>query len=95
MPGRPIRKKSTVQVEEVVSNYSILEIEAIPNSAKIAIMEIKEKYFDGIKLKNRNYTIKVSKKGYISKKLKIDLISDTKFSIVLNRKKIIYKKQIN
>ena len=48
-------------------------------------MNIKKRYYDGIKLKKGRYNIRVSKDGYITKSGYIDLKSDTNIAITLDK----------
>jgi uncharacterized membrane protein len=49
-------------------------------------MNIKPKYYDGIKLKKGKYHIKVSKKGYSTVKKWINLEKDESFTAKLEKK---------
>jgi len=62
-----------------------LTIKTIPFNAKVQIMNIKPKYYDGIKLKNGKYDIRVSKKGYKTVRAWIELNKDEYFTVTLQK----------
>lgn len=71
------------RIEAAIPRYS-LTIVPKPSNAKIQIKYIKDRYFDGIRLKEGTYTLKISKKGYKSKELTVDLSKDIKKTVKLN-----------
>lgn len=82
-----ISVKSEEALKEAVDPTYTLTINPRPSNATVQILNIKEKYKDGIRLKKGIYTIKVSKKGYYSKRMKIDLDKNTSKLITLTRQK--------
>lgn len=95
-------KRETYIVDEDVDSFDsieeepllILTINTIPKDARVRITNIKPRYKDGIELKKGNYKIEVSKKGYITKKEKINLQSSLVLNIELEKKNI-SKNQFN
>ncbi len=63
-----------------------LEIAAFPVDAKVQIMNIKPKYYDGIQLKKGTYRIRVSKDGYKTDNFEVDFLSDTIYPSVLKKR---------
>ena len=51
-------------INKVVQSKYSLTIQRIPSSARVRILNIKPKYYDGIKLKKGKYHIEVSQRGY-------------------------------
>ena len=80
---KPI-KKSVVSVNNISSKYS-LTIMTVPYNAKINITNIKQQYYDGIKLKPGKYNIEITADGYYTKKGYIELKSDTVLNIKLKK----------
>lgn len=72
------------RIEAAIPRYS-LTIVPTPSNAKVQIKYIKEVYTDGIRLKKGKYTLKISKKGYKSKEITIDLNQDIKKSVKLTK----------
>jgi len=62
------------------------EIAAFPVDAKVQIMNIKQKYYDGIQLKKGTYRIRVSKDGYKADNFEVDFLSDTIYPSVLKKR---------
>jgi len=62
-----------------------LHIITFPSNAKVSILNIKPKYYDNIRLKPGKYHIKVSSIGYESKLFWVNLNTDIKRKIYLNR----------
>lgn len=79
------------RIEAAIPKYS-LTIVPTPSNAKIQIKYIKDKYFDGIRLKEGTYSLKISKKGYKSKEFTIDLNKDLQKSVTLSKIKKKVKK---
>ena len=71
------------------SKYS-LTIKPTPSDARVQIMNIKPKYYDGIKLKKGKYDIRVSKKGYQTVRTWINLQKDEYFTVTLKKKQSSY-----
>lgn len=63
-----------------------LTIQPTPSDARIEIMNIKPKYKEGMKLTKDKYQIRVSKKGYVTKNIRVNLIENVKKKIVLQEK---------
>jgi len=63
-----------------------LHIIANPKSAKIQIMNIKPKYYNGIKLKKGKYSIRVSQRGYYTENFYINFNSDSSYTSNLIKK---------
>ena len=95
-------KSSTKKVDEVqyktnhkplktnVEQKFSLTIYQTPSDARVAITNIKPRYYDGIKLKKGMYKIRVTKRGYATKWFKVNLDDDFMKSITL--KKVVNKK---
>ena len=82
------KKKQTkkhVKIKKKITKFS-LTIKPTPGTARVQIMNIKPKYYDGIKLKKGKYHMRVSKKGYTTVKQWIVLKKDEYFTITLNKK---------
>jgi len=77
-----------------VAKYS-LKVEVKPSDATVFITNIKPKYEDNIKLSKGTYTIKVVKKGYITKIRDIHLQSNRDIFISLDREKVLKQKISN
>ncbi len=67
-------------------NVFSLRITTVPADARVQIMNIKPKYYDGIKLKKGRYDVKISKKGYGIKRGWIKLEKDEIFTAKLQKK---------
>ncbi|MEA2100546.1 MAG: caspase family protein [Campylobacterota bacterium] len=80
------REKSSFNFSNEKPTTFSLTIQTKPSNAKVQIMNIKDKYYDGIQLKKGKYKIKVSKNGYISRNGDIDLKNDLKLTISLDTK---------
>ena len=70
---------------QCVYKYS-LHIQTNPSDARVQIMNIKPKYYDGIKLKSGRYDIRVSRRGYHTENFYIDFYSSGNYSSNLIRK---------
>ena len=70
---------------QCVVKYS-LHIQTNPSDARVQIMNIKPKYYDGIKLKSGRYDIRVSRRGYYTENFYIDFDSSGSYSSNLIRK---------
>jgi len=68
-------------------NKFTLNVNTTPQDAKVQITNIKAKYYDGIKLKQGVYKIKVSKDSYVSKMGSVDLKDDVSIDITLDKEK--------
>ncbi|GIT99707.1 hypothetical protein TSL6_02140 [Sulfurovum sp. TSL6] len=64
-----------------------LTIETFPSDARVQIMNIKPKYYDGIRLVKGEYKIRVSKKGYTTQNSIADPAEKTTYQIILKKKK--------
>jgi hypothetical protein len=82
---------------EDASNYRVspgvfdglysLYIETDPSDARVQIMDIKPKYYPGIRLKKGRHTIRVSKPGYITEEYYVDINQDSSYTIPLKKKR--------
>ncbi len=61
-----------------------LDIKTVPKDAKVELVNVGKVYHRGMKLKRGNYTIRVSKDGYITKEGDIDLQQNISIRIVLD-----------
>jgi hypothetical protein len=77
------KPKSTFGFTDIAPTTFGLTINTTPYDARVQIMNITPKYYDGIKLKKGKYDIKISKSGYITKQGFIDLKSNTSINITL------------
>ena len=68
------------------TNLYSLNIETTPVNARVQIMNIKPKYYDGIRLKPRRYTIRVSQPGYHTENYYIDFQDDSTYVSTLQKK---------
>lgn len=66
------------------SSFS-LTINTYPYDAKVYIMNIKPRYYDGMILKNGRYTIKVKKSGYVTQEGYVELDKDLQIDVSLER----------
>jgi len=71
------------QAQSCTILYS-LTIKTNPVDARVRIMNIKPKYYDGIKLPSGRYDIMVDKLGFYSQRGYVDLYKDTTYSINLD-----------
>ena len=83
--------KSTFSFDNVAPTMFTLTINPIPYDSTVQITNISPKYHDGIKLKKGSYNIKVSKDGYISKSGTIELKSDLKVDVKLEKEKVVFQ----
>ena len=67
-------------------NIFRLHIKTKPQNAKIRILNIKPKFYNGIKLKKGKYLIEATKAGYITYKKWIYLDKDSSINITLRKK---------
>ena len=79
------KQTSTFSFSDEAPSTFRLTINPTPSSAKVTITNIKPRYYDGIELEKGKYNIKISKKGYITKKGTINLQSDTNINITLKK----------
>ncbi len=85
LPKKKSLRKSTFEIDEVLDKYSAINIDITPINSKIKFIGINQNYYNDIKLKNGKYNISISKDGYITKNIKLDLQSDINISLTLNR----------
>ena len=78
------RQEEKRRIEAAIPRYS-LTILPTPSNAKVQIKYISNVYRDGIRLKEGNYTLKVSKKGYKSKEFTVNLNQDIHKSVKLKK----------
>lgn len=79
------KEKESSKITFITPNTFSLKINTIPYDARVQILNIIPKYYDGIELKKATYKIKVSKSGYESKRFDIDLKSDVNLDIKLQK----------
>ncbi len=72
------------RIEAAIPRHT-LTILPTPSNAKVQIKYIKDKYRDGIRLKQGSYSLKVSKKGYKSKTFTVNLNKDIRKSVKLKK----------
>jgi len=82
-----------IQKNEKPNTFS-LEINPTPSDAKIIITNRREKYRHGMYLKSGKYIIKVSKNGFLTKKLTINLRDNIYTNVKLEKEKLLFKKAI-
>ena len=80
--NKKFKKSSTLNL---TNNVFTLTIKTAPIDAKIQILNIKEIYYDGIKLKKGKYNVKVSKDGYETINKLISLDKDIIYDIELSK----------
>ena len=80
------KENSTFTFKDKKSEKYTLTINTNPYNAEVQIVNIMQKYHDGIELKKGNYEIKISKNGYITKDGNIDLKSNLSLNIELKKK---------
>lgn len=76
------KKINTETVDRSNEKFSLI-INPIPSKARVRILNIKPRYYDGIKLKEGNYHIEISHDGYRTMKKWIKLDSDSSLSFSL------------
>ena len=75
---------STLQAKELVSLYITVE----PSDARIRILNIKPKFYDGIQLKkDKKYHLRIDKRGYSSINKWFTLNEDKELNFTLEKKK--------
>lgn len=79
-------KTSTFEFKDKAPKTFTLTINKTPSDAKVKIKNTKTRYHDGIKLLAGSYEVKVSRSGYYTKVGKVDLQSDLKVDILLEKK---------
>ncbi|MEA1918609.1 MAG: caspase family protein [Campylobacterota bacterium] len=69
-----------------------LYVQTIPKDAVIRILNIKERFFQGIKLPKGKYSMDVKKVGYQTQKMEIELFKDKVLQVTLKKEppKIVY-----
>ena len=75
-----MKNKTIIPIEK----FSLF-IQKVPSNSKVRILNIKPKYYDGIKLKQGKYHIEVSQKGYKTINKWIFLKKNTNLNIELNQ----------
>ena len=86
---RVVSKSSYSFKTQKAKRYA-LTINTTPEDAKVQILNISSKYYDGIRLKKGSYTIKVSKSGYLSKQGSVELEDDLNIDVSLEKIKSTY-----
>lgn len=76
------KKPNSRTLETSIEKFS-LTINPIPSKAQVRILNIKPRYYDGIKLKEGNYHIEISHDGYRTMKKWIKLDSDSSLDFQL------------
>ena len=80
------KSKAKTYAEKKGTQKYPLTINTVPSNARVQIMNIKPKYYDGIRLVQGKYKIRVSKKGYE----RVDGIADpsefSSYNVVLTKK---------
>lgn len=77
--------KPVIKKKEAVEMYP-LTINTIPSDAKVQIMNINPKYYDGIMLKKGIYNIRVSKYGYETQEGTANPFEYTTYNVTLKKK---------
>ena len=72
-----------------------LKVITNPANARVQIMNVKPKYYHGIKLKKGRYNIRVSKPGYITGNYTVDHYQDTDYEGISLQKKVAKSKHNN
>lgn len=80
-------EKSAYQVKNVVERYS-LYVKRTPSDAKVEITDSALLYFDGVLLKKGKYKVRISKNGYYTKMVDVDLKNDFHMSVDLDKKPV-------
>ena len=62
-----------------------LTVKPYPRDSRIYITNIVPKYRDGIMLKSGKYYLKIKRSGYYTKRIMVNLKSDSKFDVTLDR----------
>jgi len=94
------RKKAKEEAERVklekekASQEFPLTVNTTPSNAKVQILNIKPKYYDGIKLKRGKYKIRVSKNGYKTVNVSVNPKNTPIKQVVLEKKLIQSNKYI-
>ena len=76
-----------------ITKYS-LNIITTPKDAQVSILNIKQKYYDGIKLKKGKYDIKINKEGYKTKQGYITVDKNLTLNITLDKVVVINKDNV-
>ena len=79
----------TLKKIKVVQKYP-LTINVTPSDAKVQIMNIKPKYYDGIMLKKGKYNIRVAKYGYETQENTVNPFEYSTYNVILKKKKTSY-----
>jgi hypothetical protein len=86
-------RKNEINNDKIIKNKNIkrtfsLEVISTPKDTKVRILNIKEKYKFGIKLKKGKYYIEVSKRGYLKIKKWIEIKNkNIRLKVKLKKKK--------
>jgi hypothetical protein len=64
-----------------------LTVKTVPSDARVMIMNIKPKYYDGIRLVKGKYKIRVVKKGYMTQNHIFDPSEKSTYTVILKKKK--------
>ena len=75
----------SITLKKDVAKYP-LTIQVTPYDAKVQILNIKPKYYDGIQLEKGKYTIRVSKKGYFTQEGIADPSEYSRYEVNLDSK---------
>ena len=84
---------SSYSFDTISDSHFPLTINTTPRDAKVYIMNIDPKYYDGIRLKKGSYDIKVKRAGYLTKRGDIKLNSALNIDIVLEKERVVYRKK--
>jgi hypothetical protein len=79
------KNKSTYSIENVERTQFALQIDRYPTDSRITIEGLGAKYNDGIMLNRGKYSILIEKSGYQPKRIKIDLQSDLRLDVSLEK----------
>ena len=80
-----IESSSKNDKQSTMSSMYTLKITSNPAKSKIQIMNIKPKYYPGIRLKSGRYSIRISKIGYITKRFYIHVNKNTLLNMTLKK----------
>jgi hypothetical protein len=83
-----IKSRSSQSKNILLKGKYSFQVKVVPSNARVQIMNIKTKFYNGIKLKEGSYRIRVSKKGYITSDKWIKLERDRSLNITLKKNNI-------
>ena len=83
-----IKSQNSKSNNIVLKRKYSLQVKVIPSNARVQIMNIKPKFYNGIELKEGSYRIRVSKKGYITSDKWMKLGRDRRMNITLKKNNI-------